>query len=142
MRVRLALVLVGAVLAASGCAEAGDGGSPLYEPSKVRELAGGSKHAVTFTGEGASRTGLATAPVRDRGGRRTLPYEALIYDGAGDSWVYVVTGPLTFVRRRVAVDRVVGGEVLFTRGPSAGTPVVTVGATEVYGSELGIEGSH
>jgi hypothetical protein len=34
------------------------------------------------------------------------------------------------------VDRIEGDRVLLTDGPPAGTKVVTVGVTEVYGTEL------
>jgi len=56
--------------------------------------------------------------------------------------VYMVTAPLTFLRVEVVVDRVVGDRALLSSGLSAGTEVVTVGATQVYGAELGIGESH
>ena len=71
-----------------------------------------------------------------------MPHTALIYDGQGVPWVYTVTAPLTFLRAKVAVDRVVGERALLSSGLSAGTEVVTVGATQVYGAELGIGESH
>jgi hypothetical protein len=40
------------------------------------------------------------------------------------------------VRERVRVGRVDGDRVLLSRGPAAGTRVVTVGTAEVYGTEL------
>jgi hypothetical protein len=42
----------------------------------------------------------------------------------------------------VEVDRVERDRVLLTDGPPAGSEVVTVGATEVYGAELEIAGGH
>ena len=42
----------------------------------------------------------------------------------------------------VTVDRIEGKRVFVSKGPAAGTKVVTVGATEVYGAELEIAGSH
>ncbi len=53
-----------------------------------------------------------------------------------------MTRPLTFVRARVEVVRVDGDRVLLSGGLQPGTEVVTVGATEVYGAELDIAGSH
>jgi hypothetical protein len=97
---------------------------------------------VTFTREGAERTGLRTATVRRSGRHLVVPYTALLYDGRGRSFVYASPKPLTFVRATVAVDRIDGDRVLLTRGPSPGSHIVTVGATEVYGTELGIAGGH
>ena len=71
-----------------------------------------------------------------------MPHAALISDGQGVPWVYTATAPLTFLRAKVVVDRVVGERALLSSGLSAGTDVVTVGATQVYGAELGIGESH
>ena len=71
-----------------------------------------------------------------------MPYAALIYDGQGVTWVYTNAKPLTFLRAKVVVDRVEGDVVLLSDGVLPGTAVVTVGATQVYGAELGIEGGH
>ncbi len=136
----------GLVLALAGllpaCAEVDSAAVDGYHPSTVEEVAGSDVKRVTLTREGARRTGLRTAAVRTRGEHRVVPYEALIYDANGTPFVYTSTAPLTFVRADVTVDRVAGGRVLLTDGPRPGTRVVTVGATEVYGTELGIEGGH
>jgi cobalt-zinc-cadmium efflux system membrane fusion protein len=52
-------------------------------------------------------------------------------------WVYELTGPGVYVRKRVAVLRVEGDRALLSRGPRAGTTVVAVGAAELYGTEFG-----
>jgi hypothetical protein len=142
MRSAAAPALALAALSLAACTEVETSSSGVYEPSHVEEVRGLEQKVVTFTAEGAARTGLRTARVTQAGERRAVPTEALIYDGAGKPWVYVVTKPRTFVRRRVAVDRSAGDRLLFTSGPRIGTPVVTTGAAEVWGSELGIEGSH
>ncbi len=72
-----------------------------------------------------------------------VPYAALIYDKQGKSWVYTVTEPLTYLRVSVVVKGEVGEDrMILSAGPPAGTEVVTVGATEVYGAELGMDGNH
>ena len=71
-----------------------------------------------------------------------VDYESLIYDGQGVPWVYTVPEELTFLRAQVVVDRVEDDRVLLSDGLTAGTRVVTTGATEVYGTELDIAGSH
>lgn len=68
--------------------------------------------------------------------RKVVPYSALYYDGKGASWVYVNTGPLTFERRRVSVERVVGDVAILSDGPATGTHVVTVGAPLLFGAEI------
>jgi hypothetical protein len=42
----------------------------------------------------------------------------------------------------VDVDRIQGTRAFLSRGPAAGTRVVTVGAAEVYGTELDVAVSH
>ena len=46
--------------------------------------------------------------------------------------------PLTYVRESIKVDRIDGDVAFLTDGPSAGTKVVKVGASELYGSEIGV----
>ena len=131
-----------ALVLGAGCAEVESSSSGGYEPAHVEPLGDGDAKVVTFTKEGARRTGLRTARVEQRGGTRSVPYAALIYDGQGNSLVYTSPEPLTYLRAEIRVRRVVGDRVLLTDGPPAGTRVVTVGASEVYGTELEIAGSH
>ncbi len=56
--------------------------------------------------------------------------------------MYTSTGPLSFLRQEVEVDRVEGSVAFLLDGPPAGSRVVTVGAAEVYGTELEIAGGH
>lgn len=141
MRPALVLaVLAGLVLPA--CSEVEPAAEGGYQPAQLAHDGGASFPRVTFTGEGAARTGLRTATVARSAGHAVVPYAALIYDGQGDSFVYTSPRPLTFVRAPVAVARVDGDRVLLSEGPPAGTVVVTVGASEVYGTELEIAGGH
>lgn len=68
--------------------------------------------------------------------QKVVPYSAVYYDAKGAAWVYVSTRPLTFERRRVAVERVIGDLAILSDGPPAGMPVVTVGAALLYGAEI------
>ena len=122
----------------------GDESAATYEPDKLEEIKGSKDDLkrVTFTAEAAKRTGLKTAPVREQGGRKVVPYDALIYTPDGRTYVYTSPKPLEYLREEVKVDRIEGDRVLVTKGPPAGTEVVTVGATEVYGTELEVAGSH
>lgn len=69
-----------------------------------------------------------------------IPYAALIYDAAGNTWVYTSPEPRTYIRAAVNVNRITGDAVELNAGPSAGTAVVTVGAAELFGAEFGTEG--
>ena len=134
------LALAALALGLGACTEVEDATVDGYQPSKVTEV-GGAK-VVSFTQEGADRTGLRTRDVQRRGRFLAVPYESVIYDGEGTSYVYASTKPLTYRREKVAIARVSGPQALLKTGPPAGTAVVTVGASEVYGTELEIAGSH
>jgi hypothetical protein len=136
------LLFVVAGLALAGCAEVETEATVGYQPAKVEPLAGSDRKRVTFTAEGAKRTGLRTAPVRDDGSQRLVPYAAVIYDPEGRTFVYTSPERLTYVRREIAVERIEGDTAFLSEGPPAGTEVVTTGAAEVYGAELEIGGGH
>ena len=133
-------VVVGLILA--GCSSSSESAGEVYLPAVVEEVADGEVSQVTFTADAAARVGLATATVRPDGAGTVVPYAALIYDGSGAPWVYQVTAERTYQRTAVVVDRIEGDSAWLTEGPPAGAGVVTVGATEVYGAELGIGGGH
>jgi hypothetical protein len=137
-----ALVVIALVLALSGYRDIEPASADVYVPATVEEIADSEVKLVTFTEEGAERVDLATAIAQPSGPYTAVPYAALIYDGQGVTWVYTNAKPLTFLRAKVVVDRVEGDVVLLSDGVLPGTAVVTVGAIEVYGAELGIEGGH
>jgi multidrug efflux pump subunit AcrA (membrane-fusion protein) len=138
------MVLAVASIPLSACKEVETETATGYTPSQVQELKEGSKTfpRVTFTAEGAKRTGLESTRARREGGRTVVPDVSLLYDAEGKTYVYTSPKPLSYLRMEVKVDRVEDGRVLLTRGPSAGTTVVTTGTAEVYGAELDIAGSH
>lgn len=94
---------------------------------------------LIVTEDGAKRLDLQTAPVRTvlvRGtARKVIPYGALLYDKDGDAWAYTTAGELTFVRAAITVEYIEDSIAVLSSGPPVGTMVVTVGATELYGSE-------
>jgi hypothetical protein len=143
LAVGIALVVAGLPL--SACKEVEEESAAGYEPAALSEAPGSNADdvkLVTFTKEGAARVDLKTAKVTRSGKDTVIPYEALIYDDEGKTLVYTSEKPRTFLRESVTVDRIEGDRVLVSKGPSAGTSVVTRGATEVYGTELEIAGSH
>jgi multidrug efflux pump subunit AcrA (membrane-fusion protein) len=126
-------VLATAALPVAGCTEVETETATGYKPATLEPVKGNKDiQRVTFTAEGAKRVDLQTASVR----RNVVPYAALIYDPEGKTYVYTSPKPLEYLREEVKVDRIEGDRVLVSRGPPAGTEVVTVGAAEVYGTEL------
>ena len=97
----------------------------------------------TLTEEAVKRLDLQTAPARDMmiGGtqRTVIPYSAILYDTQGDTWTYINTEPLTYVRHHIVVDRIEADQAILSNGLASGTQVVTVGAEELFGSELEFE---
>lgn len=67
----------------------------------------------------------------------SAPRAAILYDIHGGTWLYEALGPLRFARRRVEVSHTAGNRVYLARGPKPGTPVVTDGAAELFGTEFG-----
>jgi hypothetical protein len=133
-----------AALSLSACKEVEEESAAGYEPAKIEPIKGKSEdfQRVTFTKEGASRVDLKTDRVTRGGSHKVIPYEALIYNDEAKTFVYTTSKPLQFERVPITVDRITDDRVLLSKGPAVGTKVVTVGATEVYGAELDIAGSH
>ena len=113
------------------------------KPVSLDPIAGTDLNRITVTEKAAERLGLETAPVVaqeiDGAERLVIPYEALLYDPSGQAWVYVNVGPLVFMRQAITVDSIKGDEVILSDGPKAGANVVTLGATELFGSESEFE---
>lgn len=95
-------------------------------------IVAGADHGLALN----SRLRVELQIAGDEARRKVVPYGAVYYDGQGAPWVYVVAGPLSFERRRVGVERVVGELAVLSSGPEAGTPVVTVGASLLFGAEI------
>jgi hypothetical protein len=140
----MAAGLLAAGLSLSACARASGTGSSegtSYSESaaKVEEIKGSDLSRVTLSERAAGRLGLETTRVRaGQAGRMVVPYDSVLYDEQGATWVYTTAGAMTFVRQRVIVERIRGDEAILRSGPRAGTTVVTVGAQELLGAELGV----
>ena len=133
-------LLVAGVVSLSACGEASTGydyeTASHHEPAKLEPIKGTDVQRVTFDAKGAERVGLETAPIRQNGQGKIMPYAALIYDADGKAYAYTSPEPLTYVRQEIDVDHVAGDSVVLSDGPPAGTEVVTVGVAEVYGTEF------
>ena len=145
-RRRLRAACAGFVLIAAGvvplsaCGEASTGydyeTASHHEPAKLEPMKGTDVQRVIFDAEGARRVDLQTAPIRQDGQKKVIPYESVVYDADGKAYAYTSPEPLTFVRRQIDVDHVTGDSAVLSDGPPAGTKVVTVGAAQVYGTEF------
>jgi hypothetical protein len=70
--------------------------------------------------------------------RSVVPYNAVIYDLKGDTWVYTSPAPLSYVRHHVKIDYIDDDTAILTEAPPVGTKVVSVGVAELFGAEFGI----
>ena len=77
-------------------------------------------------------------PLRTRQDSLVVPRAAVLYDSSGGTWVYEARDGGVFVRQRVALVDIVGDTAVLGQGPRAGTPVVTTGAAELFGTEFGV----
>ena len=91
----------------------------------------GTDHGFT----GADKV-MVEVSLKGSGMRRVIPYSALVYEINGDTWVYTSPEPRVFVRGKVVVDYIDGDRAMLREGPPAGTQIVSVGATELYGAEF------
>jgi len=131
-----ALLAVPLLLAAcGGTANEGAGA----EPAVVEQVNGTDMARVKLTADAAKLLGVRTDRVRSEGvGSRTvIPYDAVLYDPDGGTWTYTSPNPLVYQRADIGVARIDGVSAFLTRGPPAGTRVVTAGATEIWGVEYG-----
>ena len=131
-------IAVGLTLAACGSSSGDD--EPGGNAAKVERIAGSSLRKVTLTKDAARRIDLRTAAVTDGqdATRLQIPYGAVLYDPDGRTWAFVRMSGLSFARSSITIERIVGDSAVLTAGPPAGTDVVTVGATELYGAEIGV----
>jgi hypothetical protein len=112
-------------------------------PVTVEHMDGVEPAKLTLTEDAVKRIDVQTTVVREVtiGGAtaRVIPYAAVLYDTAGDTWTYLSPQPGVYVRHRIVVRRVEGQMAVLEDGPPAGTAVVIVGAAELYGSETEFE---
>jgi membrane fusion protein, heavy metal efflux system len=78
-----------------------------------------------------------TVPLTDPKKSLTVPWRAVLFDINGGTWVYEQIAPRTYTRRRVQVRYVTQGTAVLEWGPKLDKPVVTVGAQELFGTEVG-----
>jgi len=82
------------------------------------------------------RLGVALALKGDQD-NLVVPWSALVHDIHGGSWVYEQLEPTKFIRRRVLLKHVQDDLAVLADGPAVGTMVVSDGAEELFGIEVG-----
>ena len=136
------LLLIIASLQLSACAPAS---TPEEEIKAVRlePIAGTDLNRVILTEKAAERLDIQTGLVRDEEvsgiQRKVIPYAAVLYDPTGQAWAYTNPEPLVFIRQAIVIDHIKGDMAVLSEGPDSGMAVVTVGATELFGSESEFE---
>jgi hypothetical protein len=138
----LGCVVAVAVATSAGCAEIESVTAEPYEPAALESIGPDKPARVILTQEAVDRVALQTTEVKALGKDLTVDHAALVFDKAGKPWVFSVVGPRTYVRATVRIKEVEDNVVTLSAGPPAGTQVVTVGAIELWGAELGIAGKH
>jgi hypothetical protein len=129
--------LIASVMLLSACTtieepSAAETGGSEYDPTKGQ---------VTLEAEAMERLDIQSTPVRKapRGSQLIVPYAAVVYGADGETWTYTSPQSLTFERASIVVERIDGGQAFLSDGPRPGTQVVTQGAPELLGVEIGID---
>jgi hypothetical protein len=137
------VVAVAVTASLAGCAEIEVPMAEPYEPAHLESAGPDQPARVILTDEAQRRIQLQTTLVKPHGGDVSVEDDALVYDKKGKPWVFTVIGPLTYVRAAVGIKEVnENNVVILSSGPPPGTEVVTVGAIELWGTELEIAGKH
>jgi len=126
----LVLILVSLL---SACAPKASSSTKI-SPVTLEPIEGTDFQRVILTDKAAQRLDIKTAEVSGT----SIPYAAVIYDTEGNTFVYTNPAPLTFVRAPIIIDRIEGEQVILSQGLNAGTSVVTLGVSELYGAETGV----
>jgi hypothetical protein len=134
--------LAAAALALGACNSGGTTSEPKIEAITIAEDDATGLKTLTLSEKAAERLGVETVPVAGSGAAISIPYAAVVYDAAGKTWTYVNESPLTYKRAEITVDEIDGSNARLSAGPPNGTLVVTTGAAELYGAEIGVGGGH
>ena len=142
------------LIAAVGLSACGSSATPTPTPSATLQRAPGSSAGrIVLTPTGEQRIGLRTAVVQRVAapaatGKKSapslgapmviIPYSSVIYAPNGSTFAFTSTSPLDFTEVPVTIDHINGSSVYLTKGPSAGTRVVTTGAEELFGVQTGV----
>lgn len=133
MKLKIWIIFIPLVLLLVSCTNSGDSVEHI-SPASVEAIDGSELSRVILTERAAQRLAIETIPLE----QSSIPYSAVFYDLTGNTWVYVMTAPLTFVRESITIESVDGDRVVLSDGPETGTEIVTVGVAELFGTESGV----
>lgn len=138
----MALALIIVALLLSACAEKLAEGDDEEKSAIVESIEGMEVSSVTLTEDAVRRLDIQEAKVYDEQingkQRKVIPYDAVLYDPEGDAWVFTNSEPLVFFRQPIKIDYIKNDRAILLEGPPSGTAVVTVGAAELFGAEIGV----
>ena len=138
----MAAALIIVALDLSACAQKPAEPVNENEPAKVEPVKGGEGSSVTLTKEAVKRLDIQIAEVRTDQvhgkPRKVVPYAAVLYDPDGRTWVFTNPEPCLYVRQPITIDYIEADQAILSDGPPPGTAVVTVGAAELFGAEIGV----
>ena len=124
-------ILTGLLLSACGPKET----TPeKISPSKLEKIEGTDLSKVILTEKAAERIGVETVAASGN----EVPYAAVVYDIEGNTWIYISPEPLTFIREPIVIDYIKGDTAVLAENLSSELNVVTVGVSELYGTETGV----
>jgi hypothetical protein len=130
------------VALALGACSSGASTAPKVEAITIEEDTGTGLKTLTLSEKAAQRLGVETVAVAGSGAQMSIPYAAVVYDAKGQTWAYVTEQPLVYKRAQITVEEIDGDVARISTGPASGTQVVTTGAAELYGAEIGVGGGH
>jgi hypothetical protein len=141
LKVLVVLVFSALLLTACGGDQAPVTGEKV-EPSKVEPIEGSEYSRLILTEKAVERLDIQTTTVsiEEMNGSqyKVIPYAAVMYGLEGETWAYTNPEALVYVRQSILIDHIDGDLALLTEGPEVGTMVVTVGASMLYGAEVGV----
>jgi hypothetical protein len=137
-----AVSLIIAALLLLACAETPEEGEGEEKSATVEPVAGTEVSSVTLTEDAVKRIDIQEVQIYEERisgkQREVVAYAAVLYDPQGDTWVFTNPEPLVFVRQPIKVDYIENDRAILSAGPPSGTSVVTVGAAELFGAEIGV----
>jgi hypothetical protein len=138
----MVVALLIAALQFLACAQKPAEEEGVNDPATITPVAGTEVSSVTLTEEAVKRLDIQKAQVHDQQingkQRKVIPYAAVLYDPQGETWAFTNPEPLTFVRQPIKIDYIEADQAVLLEGPLSGTAVVTVGAAELFGAEIGV----
>jgi hypothetical protein len=137
--IAVAVVVAGLAVVALAVRDGGSGteeSAAESEPAAIEPIKGSDVKQVKLSADAARRLGIETARVS---ADTVIPAAAVLYDASGATFTYISPEPLVFMRNPITVDRIERGQAMLSKGPPAGTAVVTVGSQELFGAEYGVE---